>query len=91
MKIEENADLSKFLENGLRMLYDENVKSVAILATTEDDDISIGYYHCSVSTKLMYAGYIQQDAMIDTLKTNNLITDTSEDIESFSDDVDPTE
>ena len=83
MKIEENADLSKFLENGLRMLYDEGVKSVAISATTDDDDVSIGYYHCNIPTKIMYAGYIQQDAMLDTIRSNKLppeISDDSEDL-----------
>lgn len=82
MKIEDDPDLRQFLENGLRMIYTYNAKRVAIFATLEDDDILFGYHECNIPTKLLYAGYIQQDAMIDTLNRREEDEEDSEDEDS---------
>ena len=71
MKIEESPKLSKFLEDGLRMIYEHGATRVALFATLEDDDILCGYHNCNIPTKILYAGYMQQDAMIDTLNSQS--------------------
>lgn len=72
MKIEDNKELSSFLEEGIKTLYENGAKSVALLATLDNDEILAGYFQCGITTKMVYAGYIQQDAMIDTLRKNGL-------------------
>lgn len=68
LKFEENEDLSKFLEQALTSLYKHKLSSLAIFATREDGCISCSYWNCSVPDKLVYAGYMQQDATLDTLE-----------------------
>ncbi len=78
LKIEDNENLSTFLEQGLQQIYEHNATRVAIYATLEDNQILSGYFNCDIPTKLLYAGYVQQDAMIDTLEANGVIeTDES--------------
>lgn len=72
MKIDDDLDLKRFLEDGLRTMYQNDVKSIAILATMKNDEVLSGYYHCNVPTKLLYAGYLQQDATLDTLRKNGI-------------------
>lgn len=71
MKIEDNKDLSSWLNKGLKYLYDEDAVSVALLATLKNGEIFSGYFNCDVPSKLLYSGYINQDAMLDTLAANS--------------------
>lgn len=79
MRIEDNEDLSTFLERGLRNIYENGAQQVAILATLESGEVLAGYYHCNIPTKLLYAGYLQQDATLDALKKNGYIEGKDED------------
>jgi len=78
MKFEDNKELSTFLEEGIRTLYENGAKAVAILATLENGEVLSGYYCCGVPTKMLYAGYIQQDAMLDTLRKKGIDVDNDE-------------
>ena len=75
MKIEDNENLSEFLEEGLREIYEHDATSVAIFARLEDGQILSGYWNVDVATKFVISGYIQQDTLVETLKTNNYIED----------------
>lgn len=79
MNIEDNKDLSSWLEEGLRYLYEGNVQNVAIQATNENGEILTSYFHCNIPTKLLFAGYIQQDAMLDTLEARRIKEDDEHD------------
>lgn len=85
VKFEEQKDLSIFLEKGLKELYSHDVKSAAIIACIEGKQIFIGYFKADVADKLLYAGYIQQDAMIATLQNNGQIVKDIVDSDNYSD------
>ena len=73
---------AKWLEQSLQGIVGKPVKSICILTKMENDgqdEIGTGYYECSVADKLLFAGYLQQDAMIDTLQINGYIEDDEED------------
>ena len=70
LKVEDNKDLSSWLEEVLRFIYDESCVSVAIACTTEEGPILTSYYRCSSADKALYASYINQDSMLDTLEAN---------------------
>lgn len=80
LKFEENQDLSKFLEDVLKEIYESKVQSLAIMCTMEGSSaVGCGYYNCGVSTKLLYAGYLHQDALLQTLAANSSDPDDTED------------
>ena len=85
MKIEDNQDLATFLENSLKTLYKADAKSVAVIATAKDDDVFIGYYHCGGPTQILYAGYLQQDAMMCSLRESGMIADLPPDMDLEAD------
>lgn len=89
MKIEDNKDLSSWLEEILKFIYDENCVSVAVACTTEEGPILTSYYRCSSADKALYASYINQDSMLDTLEANprklKEILDSCDDEESEED------
>lgn len=73
-----NTDLHKlpyaqWLENSLRELINFPVKGIGIYATTETGEIYTNYHNVPMSDKLLVAGIIQQDAMLDTMAANGFI------------------
>ena len=84
MGSEEKVDLNnlpyaQWLEESLHNFIGKPVESICILTKFKNGEVANGYYNCSVSDKLLYAGFIQQDAMIDTLRINGLVlTETTE-------------
>lgn len=81
LKFEENRDLSKFLESVLKEIYESKVQSLAIMCTMDDGSVGCGYYNCGVSTKFLYAGYLHQDALLQTLEANGLDLGDTEELE----------
>ena len=45
----------------------------SIMGKMKGGDSFVNYYKLSITDKILFAGLIQQDAMIDSLKANNLI------------------
>ena len=77
---------AEWLENSLRNLASKRVDSLCIMAVTEDSEVLTGYYNCSVSDKFLMSGYLNQDAMIETLQANGLIpSDEDEEDEEYED------
>lgn len=64
---------AKWLEQTLRDILALPVRSIAITAVMENDDTYVDYYKCSMSDKLMFAGLINQDAMLDNLAALGVI------------------
>ena len=70
-----NLPYAGWLEESLRNLIDTPVESICIITKSTDGEVLTGYYDCSVSDKLLFAGYLNQDAMIETLQVNGYISD----------------
>lgn len=84
------SDLNKlpyaeWLEQSLQNIVSKPVQAICILtkftpdpADNEEDtgdEIGTGYWHCSVADKLLFAGFLQQDAMLDTMRANGYLPD----------------
>lgn len=67
---------AKWLEETLQIMIDMPVESIAIAVKNNDGTIGTNYYNCSVVDQITFAGFIQQDAMISTLKVNGLVPDS---------------
>ena len=67
-----------WLEQSLQNIIGKPVRSMCILTKFDTGDVGTGYYDCSVADKLLFAGFIQQDAMLDTMIANGMIEDDEE-------------
>lgn len=88
MEKNEKIDLStlpytKWLEQAVAGIIGMPVDSICILTKYKDGSVQTGYYKCDVSDQILFAGYLNQDAMIETLKINGLVKreEGEEDIE----------
>lgn len=78
---------AEWLEQSLRNIIDKPVEAICIITKVPSDDkelgdeIGSGYWNCTVADKLLFAGFLQQDAMIDTMKANGYLPDDEEDPE----------
>lgn len=72
---------AEWLEQSLRNIIDKPVEAICIMTKVASDDkelgdeIGAGYWNCTVADKLLFTGFLQQDAMIDTMKANGYIPD----------------
>lgn len=73
-----------WLEESLQQIVDMPVESMCIMTKFADTGaVHTAYFNCSPMDKLMFAGLINQDAMIDTLKINRMVPgDDEEEVES---------
>ena len=75
---------AEWLEQSLRNIINKPIQAICIMTkvASDDDDlgdeIGSGYWNCTVADKLLFAGFLQQDAMIDTMKANGYISDDDE-------------
>lgn len=72
---------AKWLEESLQNIVGKPVQAICIMTKFDSGDTGTGYYECSVADKLLFAGFLQQDAMLDTMKANGYIPDDEEDEE----------
>lgn len=76
-----NLPYAEWLEQSLRNILGKPVEVICIMTrvTSDDkelgDEIGSGYWNCTVADKLLFAGFLQQDAMLDTMKANGYISD----------------
>lgn len=78
MEKNEKIDLSalpytKWLEEAVAGIIGMPVESICIMTKYKDGSVMSGYYKCSVNDQLLFAGTLNQDAMIETLKINGLV------------------
>ena len=80
-----NLPYAEWLEQSLQNMVGKPVQAICIMTKFANDDpelgddIGTGYWNASVADKLMFAGFIQQDAMLDTMKMNGYLPDDEED------------
>lgn len=66
-------EYAQFLEETLSALVEMPIESLCIMGKMKGGYSFVNYYKLSITDKILFAGLIQQDAMIDSLKANNLI------------------
>ena len=64
---------AEWLEGALRRISVMPMRTLILIGITEDGDTYNDYYNATMGDKLMIAGLIQQDAMLDTLEANGYI------------------
>ena len=64
---------AEWLEGALRRISAMPMRTLILIGITEDGDTYNDYYNATMGDKLMIAGLIQQDAMLDTLEANGCI------------------
>ena len=64
---------AKWLEQTLQELVKFPVKGIAINAITSNGEVYTNYHNVTMAEKLMIAGIINQDAMLDTMAANGII------------------
>lgn len=69
-----NITYAKWLENALQELIKLPVKGICLNAVTESGEAYTNYYQISMMDKLTIAGLIQQDAVLDSLAANGVIS-----------------
>lgn len=74
-----NTEYAAYLEKTLRELIEIPVEGICIITKMEGGGVFTSYYNSSMMDKITYAGVIQQDAMLDMLKANNLVKEDRRD------------
>lgn len=64
---------AQWLEQTLRDISDLDIRSIAFSGVLESGDVYTAYYNAHMTDKLVLAGIINQDAMMDTLEANGII------------------
>lgn len=75
-----NLPYAQWLEQALHHIIGKPVQSICIITRYDSDAVGTDYYNASVADKLLFAGYLQQDAMIDVLQVNGYIDDELDDL-----------
>ena len=68
-----NLPYASWLEKSLKTLLEADITAICLLTKTADDEVGCGYWNASVTDKVLFAGMVQQDAMIDTLQNNGFL------------------
>lgn len=76
---------AEWLEQSLKNIIGKSVQAICIITKFENGDTGTGYYDCSVADKILFAGFLQHDAMIDALQANGYI-DSDEETQTFEED-----
>lgn len=70
---------AQWLETTLQEMITFPVKGICINAVSTDGTVYTNYYQTSMCDKLLIAGVLQQDAMMDNLYSNGYIKGEEED------------
>lgn len=68
-----NIPYAAWLEKNLKDLIMSPVKSICITAVSENGDVYRDYYKTTMLDKILIAGVIQQDAMLDSMAAHGII------------------
>lgn len=75
---------AQWLEDSLSNVIKSNTQSICIMTKNDNGEIGSGYFNCSVADKILFAGFINHDATIESLAVNGYIDDCEdEDEEDF--------
>lgn len=82
----ETNDITKmpyasWLEQALRDISEHPLQGIVLAGIDEGGDVYANYYELSMAAKILIAGIINQDAMLDTLINSGYIEDDDEEEE----------
>ena len=72
---------AKWLESVLKDIAKYRVRGLSFNVITDEGEIYTNYYNLSMGDKILVAGILQQDAMLDSLAANGIIGYDEEDDE----------
>lgn len=72
---------AQWLEDSLQSIVGKPIQAMCIMTKLETGEVGSGYYNCAMTDKLVFAGFIQQDAMLDTLVANGFVEEETEEDE----------
>lgn len=74
-----SKEYASFMENTLRSMTTLPVEGICIITKLNGGAIFTNYFNSSMMDKIAYAGIIQQDATIDTLRASKLLREGESD------------
>lgn len=66
---------AKWLEQSLRDMTTFQVHGIALVVLTDNNETYTSYYNVNMADKLVISGVISQDATLDMLEVNGIISD----------------
>ena len=75
----------KFLQQTIRDISKFPTKGIAVIATSDGDEIYTSYHNVPMQDKLVISGLVQQDATLDMLAANGYLAEDDEDDEDTED------
>lgn len=72
---------AEWLELSLQHIVGNPIQSICILTKNETGEVGTGYYECSAVDKLLFASYLQHDAVVDTMTATGISEGNEEDEE----------
>lgn len=64
---------AKWLESTLQKLVSKPVESICIMYKLKNGDVHLADFKCSTADKIVFAGFLQHDAMMDSLIANGYV------------------
>ena len=68
-----DKDYASFMEKVLSDMVSLPVEGICVVTKFRDGATALSFYNSSQTDKILYAGMIQQDAMMDVLKANRML------------------
>ena len=65
-----SKDYASYMEQTLKDMIEMPVEGICIITKLEGGFVYTSYYNSTMMDKLVYAGLVQQDAMLDTLRAS---------------------
>lgn len=76
---------ASWLEQALRDISGQPIKSIVVAGVLESGDVYTSYYELPMADKLLIAGIINQDAMLDTLINGGYVEEGDDEDEEEDD------
>ena len=73
-----SKNYAKFMENILTHMVKAPVEGICVVTKLKGGAIMADYFNSSMMDKLIYAGVVQQNAMMEVLQANNMLKDEEE-------------
>lgn len=82
----DNIPYAQWLEQTLQDVINLPIKGLSLHAVLDNGDVYTAYHKVGMNDKLIIAGQVQQDAMVDFLLINNFIKNDEEDDDGEEED-----
>ena len=76
----------EWLREVLRDISQFDARGIAVASINKDGDSYVSYYKMNMADKVLISGLIQQDAMLDTLAQNGIVSYDESDEDEDDDD-----